>query len=202
MKSMRKEKLISHVNDYRLKLEALYEQIDFDVLEKITSLIIEAYKNGNTVYVAGNGGSAATASHYQVDFGFFVRYFKKKRIKVRSLTDHSPLMTAIGNDNAYEQVFTQQMQDHFATGDLLIVISASGNSINLVKAAEYANELGGTSIGLVGFDGGKLKDACSVVMFTPNPKGDYGPIEDLHMSICHMLVSYLRYDEEFMNLHE
>lgn len=199
---MRKEKLISHVNDYRLKLEALYEQIDFNVLEKITSLIIEVYKNGNTVYVAGNGGSAATASHYQVDFGFFVRYFKKRRIKVRSLTDNSPLMTAIGNDNSYEQVFAQQMQDNFNQGDVLIAISASGNSMNLVRAVEYANELGGISIGLVGFDGGKLKDVCSVSLFTPNPKGDYGPIEDLHMSICHMLVSYLREDEEFMKLHE
>jgi len=111
-------------------------------------------------------------------------------------------MTAIGNDNAYEQVFTQQMQDHFAPGDLLIAISASGNSMNLVKAAEYANELGGVSIGLIGFDGGKLKDVCSLSLFTPNPKGDYGPIEDLHMSICHMLVSYLREDDEFMKLHE
>jgi D-sedoheptulose 7-phosphate isomerase len=199
---MRKEKLIAHVNDYRSKLSALYDQIDFDVLEKFTALIVDVYRDQKTIYVAGNGGSAATASHYQVDFGFFVRYFKKKRIKVRSLTDHTPLMTAIGNDNSYEQVFVQQMQDHFTKGDVLIVISASGNSMNLVKAAEYANEIGGTSVGLVGFDGGKLKDACSLTLFTSNPKGDYGPIEDLHMSICHMLVSYLREDDEFMNLHE
>jgi D-sedoheptulose 7-phosphate isomerase len=100
-------------------------------------------------------------------------------------------MTVIGNDNSYEQVFVQQMQDDFTAGDVLIAISASGNSMNLVKAAEYANELGGTSVGLVGFDVGKLKDACSLTLFTPNPKGDYGLIEDLHMSICHMLVSYL-----------
>lgn len=199
---MRKEKLIKHVEEYRTKLSDLFDQVDYDVLEKITSIIVDTYKNENTIYVAGNGGSAATASHYQVDFGFFVRYFKKKRIKVRSLTDHSPLMTAIGNDNSYEEVFTQQMQDHFRKGDVLIAISASGNSMNVVKAAEYASELGGTSIGLVGFEGGKLKDACDVCLFTPNPKGDYGPIEDLHMIICHMLVSYLQNDEEFMSLHE
>ena len=180
----------------------LYDQIDYDVLEKIVSLIVEGYKKNKTIYVAGNGGSAATASHYQVDFGFFVRYFKKKRIKVRSLTDHSPLITAIGNDNGYEQVFTQQMQDHFNEGDLLIAISASGNSMNLVRAAEYAKELGGTSIGLVGFEGGKLKNACTICLFTPNPKGDYGPIEDLHMMLGHMLVSFLREDEEFMSIHE
>jgi D-sedoheptulose 7-phosphate isomerase len=199
---MRKENLIAHADEYRDKLFTLFDKIDFSVLEKITETIVNAYKDDKTIYVAGNGGSAATASHYQVDFGFFVRYFKKKRIKVRSLTDHSPLMTAIGNDNSYEEVFTQQMQDHFNEGDVLIAISASGNSMNVVKAAEYATSLGGTSIGLVGFEGGKLKDSCDICLFTPNPKGDYGPIEDLHMILCHMLVSYLRKDEEFMSLHE
>jgi D-sedoheptulose 7-phosphate isomerase len=71
----------------------------------------------------------------------------------------------------------------------------------VVRAAQYAQELGGTSIGLVGFEGGKLKDACTFSLFTPNPKGDYGPIEDLHMIICHLLVSYLRDDDEFMSIH-
>lgn len=199
---MTKENLIKHFMEYRKKLDDLYDQIDFDILEKITSIIINAYKNGNTIFVAGNGGSAATASHYQVDFGFFVRYFKQKRIKVRSLTDHTPLITAIGNDNGYEYVFYEQLRDHFMPGDVLISISASGNSMNLIRAVEYVNESKGISIGLVGFDGGKLKDSCSVVLFTPNPKGDYGPIEDLHMSLCHILVSYLQYDEEFMNIHQ
>ena len=198
---MRKQKLINHSNSYQKKLNDLFEQIDYDIVEAIVEKIVEVYKNGNTIYVCGNGGSAATASHYQVDFGFFVRYFKEKRIKVRSLTDHSPLMTAIGNDNSYEEVFTQQMQDHFTAGDVLIAISASGNSMNVVKAAQYATELGGTSIGLVGFEGGQLKDSCDICLFTPNPKGDYGPIEDLHMILCHMLVSYLPEDEEFMKLH-
>lgn len=199
---MRKDQLIKHAAAYKAKFLALFDQIDFDVLDQITTAIIKAYKNNKTIYVAGNGGSAATASHYQVDFGFFVRYFKKRRIKVRSLTDHTPLMTAIGNDNAYEEVFTQQMQDHFGPGDVLITISASGNSMNLVRAAEYAKELGGISIGLVGFTGGKLKDACSISLFTPNPVGDYGPIEDLHMMLCHLLISYLSQDEEFMSTHE
>lgn len=199
---MRKENLIKHFTEYRKKLDDLYEQIDFDILEKITSIIIDAYKNEKTIFIAGNGGSAATASHYQVDFGFFVRYFKKKRLKVRSLTNHTPLISAIGNDNGYEYIFYEQLKDHFNPGDVLILISASGNSLNLIHAAEYVNQSNGISIGLVGFEGGKLKDACSVVLFTKNPKGDYGPIEDLHMSLCHILVSYLQHDEEFMKLHE
>ena len=198
---MRIEKLKAHTSEYRVKLDNLFDQLDFEILERIVATIVEAYKKDKTIYVAGNGGSAATASHYQVDFGFFVRYFKKKLIKVRSLTDHSPLMPAIGNDNSYDEVFTQQMQDHFNPGDVLIAISASGNSMNVVRAAQYAQELGGTSIGLVGFEGGKLKDSCTFSLFTPNPKGDYGPIEDLHMIICHLLVSYLRDDEEFMSIH-
>lgn len=199
---MRKENLIKHFKEYRKKLDDLYDLIDFDILEKITSVLINAYKNGNTIFVAGNGGSAATASHYQVDFGFFVRYFKQKRLKVRSLTDHTPLISAIGNDNGYEYIFYEQLRDHFLPGDILISISASGNSMNLIRAVEYVNASNGISIGLVGFEGGKLKDACSVTLFTPNPKGDYGPIEDLHMSLCHILVSYLQHDEEFMNINE
>ena len=91
----------------------------------------------------GNGGSAATASHMQADFRFFVRYFTKFRPKIIALTDNVPMMTAIGNDNHFEDVFVEQMHGLFAAGDVLIAISASGNSPNLVKAVEYANQLGG-----------------------------------------------------------
>ena len=196
----RKELIKNHKTEYQEKLNDLIDKIDIDVFENITSILIQAYKNEKTIYVAGNGGSAATASHYKADFNFFIRYFKEKRFKIQSLTDHTPLMTAISNDTSYDEVFTQQMQDYFDKGDVLIAISASGNSTNVVKAAEYASELAGTSIGLVGFDGGELKEKCDICLHTPNKKGDYGPIEDLHMIICHMMVTYLRKDDEFMNI--
>ncbi len=196
----RKENLKNHVIEYKKALNDLMDLVDLDILEKIVSEFIRAHKEGKTVYVVGNGGSAATASHFQVDFGFFVRYFTTKRIKIRSLTDNVPMITAIGNDHSYNDIFIDQMKDNFNAGDVLIAISASGNSMNVVKAAEYANELGGVSIGFVGFEGGKLKEVSQICMHTPNPVKQYGPIEDLHMILDHMMVSYLAKDEEFLSI--
>lgn len=198
----RKEKLSSYLENYKIRLNILLNLIEIDVLEQVVTCMINAFKNGNTVYVAGNGGSAATASHMQADFSFFVRYFTEFRPKMIALTDNVPLMTAIGNDNAFEDIFVEQMKGHFSKGDVLISISASGNSANVVKAAELANELGGTSIAFVGFQGGKLKEVSKITMHTPNPKGDYGPIEDLHMIFGHLIVNYLSEDEEFLGIPE
>ena len=138
----RKEKFNSFFDDYKKRLEQIIDTIDTDVLEQIISAMINAFKNGNTVYIAGNGGSAATASHMQADFSFFVRYFTKFRPKVIALTNCMPLITAIGNDTSFDDIFIEQMKGHFNAGDVMLSISASGNSMNVVKAAEYANELG------------------------------------------------------------
>ena len=198
----REAALAQYLGSYRRRLDALLDSLSIEGLAKVVSVIVEAYRNDKTIYICGNGGSAATASHMQVDFGFFIRNFKKRRIRVRSLTDNVPMLTAVGNDFSYEDIFTQQMQDHFQAGDVLIGISASGNSMNVVNAVEYANELGGTTIGFVGFTGGKLKDACQIAIHTPNEPGDYGPIEDLHMFLDHFLVTYLAEDKEFIATHE
>jgi len=198
----RKEKLSSYLENYKTRLNILLNLIEIDVLEQVVTCMINAFKNGNIVYVVGNGGSAATASHMQADFSFFVRYFTKFRPRMIALTDNVPLMTAIGNDNAFEDIFVEQMKGHFSKGDVLISISASGNSANVVKAAELANELGGTSIAFVGFQGGILKEVSKITMHTPNPKGDYGPIEDLHMILGHLIVNYLSGDEEFLAIPE
>ena len=199
MEKNRNKKLLNHLNSYKKKLNNLLEEIIEKDLETAISAIISAMTNGNTIWFCGNGGSAATASHMQVDFGYFVRYFSKRRPKVRALTDCTPIMTAIGNDNNYDAVFTEQMQDNFEAGDVIICISASGNSMNVVNAAQYATSLGGKSIALVGFDGGKLKNVADIAIFTPNPTGDYGPIEDLHTILMHLMVSYLEQDDEYMN---
>ncbi|MCF8262624.1 MAG: SIS domain-containing protein [Melioribacteraceae bacterium] len=196
----RTAKLYEHVEEYKKSLSDLLAKVDMCVLEQIIDQFIRVQKTRNTIYVCGNGGSAATASHFQVDFGFFVRYFTEKRIKIKSLTDQVPMITAIGNDHSYEDIFIDQMIDNFNPGDVLIAISASGNSANLLKAVDYANNNGGTSIAFVGFDGGKLKNMANIVMFTPNPPKQYGPIEDLHMILDHMMVSYLAKDEEFLSI--
>jgi D-sedoheptulose 7-phosphate isomerase len=196
----RKESVTDFLKSYKNRLIELFDSIDIDMLESIIDAMVKAFKNGNTMYVVGNGGSAATASHIQADFQFFVRYFTNFRPKVVALTDNVPLMTAISNDNSYEDVFFEQMKGIFNKGDLLLAISASGNSPNVVKAVEYANELGGKTIAFCGFTGGKLKEISDLPLYTPNKDKDYGPIEDLHMILDHVLVNYLSQDEEFLSI--
>jgi D-sedoheptulose 7-phosphate isomerase len=192
--------LEDYLKDYIGRLMDILNKIEPEKLGQVVTAFIEAFKNKKTIYVVGNGGSAATASHMQADFRFFVRYFSSFRPKIVALTDNMPMITAIGNDNNFEDVFVEQMRGQFVTGDVLIAISASGNSPNLVKAAQYANELGGITIAFVGFLGGKLNEISKISLYTPNPKGDYGPIEDVHMILNHIIVNYLSTDEEFLAL--
>ncbi|HNQ68849.1 MAG TPA: SIS domain-containing protein [Bacteroidales bacterium] len=196
----KKTQIDSFIKAYQIKLNKLIDLIEVNEINNAISTIIKTFKNGNTLYICGNGGSAATASHMQADISFFIRYFTKYRPKVRSLTDNVPIITAVGNDTSFNDIFVEQLKGNFIAGDSIICISASGNSENVIKAAEYANNNGGHSIAFVGFEGGKLKDVASIAIFTPNPKGDYGPIEDVHMIISHILVNYLVTDEEFLSL--
>ncbi|MBE9585356.1 SIS domain-containing protein [Mucilaginibacter sp. JRF] len=200
LKVDRTDLLKDYLQDYVGRLTDILNKIDPKQLGEVVTTFIEAFKSGNTIYVVGNGGSAATASHMQADFRFFVRYFSKFRPKIVALTDNVPMITAVGNDNNFDDVFVEQMRGQFVAGDVLIAISASGNSPNLVKAAEYANELGGKTIAFVGFLGGKLNEISTVPLYTPNPKGDYGPIEDVHMILNHIIVNYLSKDDEFLAL--
>lgn len=196
----RTENLKTHFADYRKKVDALYDSIDIDKVSEVLTAIIDTFKRGNTLFICGNGGSAATSSHMQVDFTYFIRHFTDYKPRILSLTDHGPMITAIGNDRSFEDIFKDQLRGMMREGDTCIFISASGNSENLIRGAQYVNEHGGTSIAWVGFDGGKLKDACSLSLWNENPKGDYGPIEDLHMFYVHLLVNFLGKDEEFKSL--
>lgn len=196
----RKFLLKEHFVDYRKKVEILYDSIDINVLTDVLTKIIDTFKAGNTLFICGNGGSAATASHMQVDFTYFIRHFTDYKPRILSLTDHSHMMTAIGNDRSFEDIFKDQLRGLMREGDTAIFISASGNSENLIRAAKYVNENGGTSIGWIGFDGGKLKEVCTMSLHNQNPKGDYGPIEDLHMFYVHLLVNYIGKDQEFLSL--
>ena len=190
----------SYLKNYKIRLNNILDQLTHDNLEPVITAIIDTFKRGNTLFVAGNGGSAATASHMQVDFSFFVRYFTQFRPKIRAITDNVPMMTAVGNDTSFDDIFVEQLKGHFVPGDSLLCISASGNSENVVRAAQFANDNGGVSIAWVGFAGGKLKDVSKVSLHLENAKGDYGPIEDMHMILDHMIVNYLAEDDEFMSL--
>jgi len=196
----RKKHLVSFLESYKQRLNNLFDSIDIEILEAIIKSLITAFKEGKTLYVAGNGGSAATASHIQADFQFFVRYFTDFRPKVVALTDNVPLITAISNDHSYEDVFVEQMKGIFNEGDIFLAISASGNSPNVVKAVKYAKELGGKTIAFCGFKGGLLKEISDMPLYTPNKDKDYGPIEDLHMILDHVIINFITQDEEFLNI--
>lgn len=188
------------LENYKNSLYKLLEHIDAEAIEEVVTAIIDTFKNGKTLYICGNGGSAATASHMQADFAFFVRYFTNFRPKVRALTDNVPLITAVGNDTTFYDIFVEQLKGNFEEGDAIVCISASGNSENVIRAAEYANSNGGTSIAFVGFEGGRLNNVAKLSVFTPNPKGEYGPIEDIHMILEHILINYIVTDKVFLNL--
>ena len=115
------------------------------------------------------------------------------RPRAISLVANAPIMTALANDVGYANVFVEQLKGLFRDGDVLIAISASGNSENVLKAAQFANDHGGASVGLAGFDGGELKDICQLSIHVPTPIGAYELVEDVHHAVCHMLANYLKF---------
>lgn len=172
-------------------VQQLISQIDVESVKKTVDCFLKARDNEKTIFFAGNGGSASTASHFAQDMGEVGRKIHGKGFKTQSINDNVSALTAIANDYSYDNVFSMQIQYNFDPGDVLVVISASGNSPNVIKAVELAKEKGGSTIGLVGFDGGRLAQICDHVVHIQSKKGEYGPVEDLHLILNHMIVSYL-----------
>lgn len=177
---------------YHKYLNELLHRLDYKVMEEVAQLILEKSKDGQTIFLIGNGGSAATASHFALDLAQCSQPGAGLYFRAVSLADSAPLLTALGNDKGYEEIFAGQIQNIFRESDMLIAISASGNSPNVVVASRLAKELGGVTVGVVGFDGGALAQICDHVIHVPTSKGEYGPVEDIHLIINHMITSYLR----------
>jgi len=154
-----------------------------------------ARATGNTIFVAGNGGSATTATSMANDIGFDVikKTGTEKPFRVFALTDNTSVITAIANDVGYENVFINQLKIHYRQGDKLLVISASGNSPNVMAAAEWVKEQGGCVISFVGFTGGKLKELSDVVVHVKSETGEYGPVEDAHLVLNHVLAHWFQF---------
>ena len=159
-------------------------------IRSFVETILEARKNDSTIFFIGNGGSAATASHFANDLAFGTREYKKP-FRVISLSDNVPVMTALGNDEGYEEIFQKQLQVYGKKNDILVAISASGNSPNLIRAFEYASVNNIKTIAIIGFDGGKLKKIADKFIHIPTEKGEYGPAEDIHLIIDHLVGAYL-----------
>ncbi|MBH0028551.1 SIS domain-containing protein [Pseudoalteromonas sp. SWN29] len=178
------------VQGYITKVIDALESINTAEVSKIISSLDECHYRGGTVYIIGNGGSAATASHMANDFGGGLKLRDIRTFKIASLADNSALCTAIANDVGFENIFYAQIVDEITNHDLLIAISCSGDSPNIVKAAEYAKQQGVNIIGLTGFSGGKLKELSTFNYHIETEAGEYGVVEDLHMIFDHMIFSY------------
>lgn len=186
------------VADYLHNYEQLLRRVDADAIDRVVQRLRIARDHDATIFVAGNGGSAATASHWVNDLGKATKNSGRRAIRTMSLSDNIPWLTALANDEGYERVFSGQLENFARKGDVLVVISASGNSPNLVKAVEMAREFGVTTVGLLGFDGGVLKDAVDEFVWLPTQKGMYGLVEDSHTMVCHILTTCLMEDRPEM----
>lgn len=175
---------------YKKNLIHLISNIDESVLSTIIEQFDITEQNNGKIYVIGNGGSAATASHMANDFGIGLKRRGIKNFNIESLSDNSSICTAIANDIGYENIFYTQIENKITSKDIIIAISCSGNSPNIIKAVKYAKNTGTTVIGLTGFNGGELKKLSDINYHIETPKEEYGLVEDLHMIFDHIIYSY------------
>lgn len=178
--------------EYFAGLKAVMDRVDLGQVSAFIAELERAYAEDRQVFIIGNGGSAATASHMACDLAKTVFGKKpertKRRFRVVSLTDNVPFITAIANDFGYEHVFTEQLVVSARRGDLLVVITGSGNSPNVVAAVRVAREMGLRTTGLLGFDGGDVLPLLDTPLLVPD--FSYGFVEDLHMVLDHLVTAY------------
>jgi len=179
--------------DYLTELKAVFDRLPLTELDRVIQTVEAAHKAGRQIFIIGNGGSAATASHMMNDLCKGTLGHKGdapwKRFRVIALTDNVSLMTAWANDTDYRHVFSEPLKNLAERGDLLVAISASGNSPNIIAAVEAAKVIGLQVIGLAGFGGGKLAQMADVSFVVPSD--GYGPVEDVHMILDHIITGYL-----------
>ncbi|OGI78954.1 hypothetical protein A3F19_02840 [Candidatus Nomurabacteria bacterium RIFCSPHIGHO2_12_FULL_37_29] len=169
----------------------LIKSVEIEAVEKLVDLLIKTREHDSIVFIIGNGGSAATASHFAEDLALCAGAGPEKPLRALSLSDSAPYITALGNDEGYENVFLGQLRNLYKPDDILIVFTASGNSPNVLKAIEYVNAKGGETFGFLGFDGGKAKQQCTQSITIETPKGYYGPVESMHLLLIHVVSNYL-----------
>ncbi len=176
------------VRDYLDRVCREIQRVDAGQVENLSRLIESAYDSGRFVFIIGNGGSGANASHLCEDLAkCTLRDFEtQKRLKVLSLTDNTPWVMAVANDLHYDRIFLEQLKNLASPGDLLLAISGSGNSPNILKAVDWANENGLVTVGITGFDGGKLKATAMHNLHAP--VDDMGIVESLHQVVFHWVI--------------
>ncbi len=168
----------------------ILKRIDLGEIGRLVETLLDARERGATVFLIGNGGSAATASHMANDLCIGCNH-DDLPFRAVALTDNVAVMTAISNDFGYEEIFSRQLRVLGRKGDVLVAISASGNSPNLLKALEFARECGIKTVALTAFDGGKMKAVADQCVHVPTDFKEYGPAEDAHMVLDHLISAYL-----------
>jgi D-sedoheptulose 7-phosphate isomerase len=175
---------------YFAELKRVLDATSAEQVGRVLDVLVRAHREGTQVFVLGNGGSASTASHMASDLVWGLTRKGIRPMRAIALTDNVALMTSIGNDEGFGSIFTRQLEALASPGDVVIAITGSGNSDNVVRTLEAARARGLVTVGLLGMGGGKAKDLVDVALVVPSD--DYGPIEDLHMVIDHLALAFLR----------
>lgn len=182
----------SFINKYTTEFIEVLNHLDEKKLHALYDRMQKTKTTKSKIFVLGNGGSSASASHWVCDFNKGTNYEASERLQVYSLSDNTPVFSALGNDFSYEDVFVEQLKNYLSPGDLVIGLSVSGNSENIVRALEYASEIKADSFSIVGDYGGKMQKASTDALVVPSK--NYGIVEDVHMYVCHLLSQYM-YEE-------
>ena len=182
--------MYDEIEQYWHELASIMQAMSFDMLAKAAELLLDCYRRGSTVFILGNGGSAATASHFACDLAKGTQVRGLPAFRVISLNDNVPLMSAWANDTNYDRIFAEQLATLIRPADLVIAISASGNSPNILAAARVARQSGAHTIALTGQDGGKLSRLVDLTIYVPVRSIEQ--VEDAHLVIAHSLCVVLR----------
>jgi len=184
------QKVPETIKNYIFEISATLERLPIKNIAQVVELLEEARLKAKRVFIFGNGGSAATASHLAADLSKGAISTGKARIKAFALTDNVPLITAWANDTAYENIFAEQLENFIEPGDVAIGISGSGNSPNVLKGMKVAKAKGATTIGFIGFDGGKLRELVDIHIVVPSHNMEQ--VEDIHLLLEHVITTCLR----------
>ncbi len=177
-------------NEYMIELGHKFLETRVNI-DAVVDVLHATIKRKSSIWIMGNGGSASTSDHFETDLSFFRVKEDIGKVKACSLTSNSSMLTAASNDIGFENVFSIQLKRKASSGDLSIFISASGNSINLLRAAEFCKAEGIATVGILGFDGGELLKMVDIPLLFPTEIGNYGHSEDLHLAVCHAISAQL-----------
>jgi D-sedoheptulose 7-phosphate isomerase len=182
---------ILDARQYFDELQSVFVSLPHDTINRIADELVRANQSGRMVYLFGNGGSASLASHLACDLGKGTAYCNGgKRFRALALTDNLPTLTAWANDSSYEDVFSEQLRNFVQAEDIAFAISGSGNSKNVLNALQVARWVGATTVGISGFQGGKMKSLCDICVVVPSD--DMQIIEDMHLAVAHSIFRIVR----------